>query len=123
MAETTPRKSHYTKRQYLHYCREHREKLSKDLEARSTTEALSEPKMRTTFLAVQDQQSEVVSETQTVTSRPTSPLAPTTASTVVPAKLAHLEKLEEQNEDDRESQWKHGRINCGNQEFFESKLE
>jgi hypothetical protein len=92
------------KRQYLRYCREHREKLSKLSETSNTTEALSEPKMGSTYLAVQGQQSEVVSDAQTVVSRPTSTLAPTIASTVVPAKFDHLEKLEEQNEDDNRSQ-------------------
>lgn len=92
------------RRQYLRYCREHREKLSKIPETPNTTEALSKPKTSSTFLGVQEQQPEVVSDAQTVVSRPTSTLAPTTASTVVPAKLDHLEKLEEQNEDDNRSQ-------------------
>ncbi|PMD16118.1 hypothetical protein NA56DRAFT_649723 [Hyaloscypha hepaticicola] len=92
------------RRQYLRYCREHREKLSKISETPNTIEALSEPKIGSTLLAVQGQQSEVVSDAQTVVSRPTSTLAPTTASTVVPAKLDHLEKLEEQSEDDNRSQ-------------------
>lgn len=92
------------RRQYLRYCREHREKLSKILETTNTTEALSKPKTSSTLLAVQEQQPKVVSDTQTVVSRPTSTLAPTTASTVVPTKFDHLEKLEEENEDDNRSQ-------------------
>jgi hypothetical protein len=95
------------KRQYLRYCREHREKLSKVLEASNTSEAISGPTMGTTFLAIQGQKSDVVHDAQTVISKPSSTLAPTTASTVIPAELEStesLEKLEQQNEDDSRSQ-------------------
>lgn len=95
------------KRQYLRYCWEHHEKLSKVPEARGTTEAKLEPKMNPTFLATQGQPSKVADDAQTVISRPTSTLAPTTASTVIPAKLESAEslaKLDEQGEDDTRSQ-------------------
>ncbi|KAH8749410.1 hypothetical protein F5882DRAFT_488661, partial [Hyaloscypha sp. PMI_1271] len=71
------------KRQYLRYCWEHHEKLSKG------------------------QPSKVADDAQTVISKPTSTLAPTTASTVIPAKLESAEslaKLDEQGEDDTRSQ-------------------
>jgi hypothetical protein len=95
------------RRQYLRYCREHHEKLSKVPDLWDITEPISEPKTSTTFLAVQGQQSQPVEDNQTVISKPTSTLAPTTASTVVPAKLEsseNLERLEEQDEDDNRSQ-------------------
>jgi len=92
------------KRHYLRYCREHREKLSKIPDTQITSENLPEPKPDTAFLAVDGQQSAVVSDARTVISRPASTLAPTTASTVVPAKLGQLERLEEQIEDDNRSQ-------------------
>ncbi|KAE8440784.1 hypothetical protein EG329_006584 [Mollisiaceae sp. DMI_Dod_QoI] len=95
------------KRQYLRYCREHREKLSKVPEARDATEAMLEPKMSFTFLAAQGQQSKLADDAQTVISRPTSTLAPTTASTVIPADLESAEslaKMDEQDEDDTRSQ-------------------
>ncbi|KAH8805202.1 hypothetical protein F5884DRAFT_885273 [Xylogone sp. PMI_703] len=95
------------RRHYLRYCREHREKLSKLPEPRNTAEEIPESKISTTFLAVQRQQDSVPYDAQTVISRPTSTLASTTASTVIPAQLEsteHLDKLEEQNEDDNRSQ-------------------
>ncbi len=92
------------RRQYLRYCREHREKLSKIPEIPNTTGSLLKSKTSSTLLAVQKQQPEVVSDAQTVVSSPTSTLAPTSASTVVLAKLDHLEEFEEQNEDDNRSQ-------------------
>lgn len=92
------------KRQYLRYCREHREKLSKVPEPLNTSETLPELEMGNAFLTVKGQQIEVISDAQTVVSRPTSTLAPTTASSVVPAKFEHLGNLEEQDEDENRSQ-------------------
>lgn len=95
------------RRQYLRYCREHREKLSKDPEVRNATEARPDSETKAAFLAVQNQKVEAGEDAQTVISRPTSTLAPTTSSTVIPAKLERpetLEKLDEQNDDDTRSQ-------------------
>lgn len=95
------------KRQYLHYCREHHEKLSRVPEERNAIESASQPKTDSTLLAVQGQQPDTHDDARTVISRPTSTLAPTTASTVIAAKLEgalRLENLEEEDEDDNRSQ-------------------
>jgi hypothetical protein len=71
------------------------------------TEAMPDSETRAAFLAVQNQKFETSGDAQTVVSRPTSTLAPTTSSTVVPAKLERaeiLETLNEQNDDDTRSQ-------------------
>jgi hypothetical protein len=61
---------------------------------------ISEPKIETSFLAAQAQQSHQ-DETRTVISKPASTLAPTTASTVIPARLESAEREEEQSDDNR----------------------
>lgn len=94
------------KRQYLHYCRAHHEKLSKITEERNAIESTSKPETASTFLAVQGKQPVLHDDTQTVISRPTSTLAPTTASTVNAARLEAAAKLENliEDEDDNRSQ-------------------
>jgi hypothetical protein len=95
------------KRQYLRYCWEHHEKLSRIGEARNTNEATLEPTTNPDFLTPQVQESKVSDDVQTVISRPTSTLAPTTASTVIPARLeiaGSQIRLDEQDEDDNRSQ-------------------
>jgi hypothetical protein len=94
------------RRQYLRYCREHREKLSKVSETKPATELPLEPNSGTTFLAVHGQQTQHVDGDRTVISKPTSTLASTTASTMILAKLENSESqetLEEQNDDDDRS--------------------
>jgi hypothetical protein len=88
------------RRQYLQYCREHHHKMAVVPETRS----LLEPKVETNFLAVQGQHPRNDDDTRTVMSKPTSTLAPTTASTVIPAKLENINRNEEASNDDTRSQ-------------------
>jgi hypothetical protein len=92
------------RRQYLRYCRDHHEKLSKVPE---TTERILEPNNPIQLLALQGQKPHLIDDDQTMISKPTSILAPTIASTVVPDKLNNsnnLGRVEEEYEDDNRSQ-------------------
>jgi hypothetical protein len=92
-------------RQYLRYCREHHEKLSKAPAVLCKSADSSELKFGTDLLEVQDQQSRLFND-ETATSKPTSTLASTTASTIDPTNLDAdgLERLEDENEADDRSQ-------------------
>ena len=92
------------RRQYLRYCREHHDKMAVVPETRSVAASLPEPKVETNFLTVQGQHPQNDDDTRTVMSKPTSTLAPTTASTVIPAKLENINRNEEPSEDDTRSQ-------------------
>ncbi|CAG8954756.1 hypothetical protein HYFRA_00004681 [Hymenoscyphus fraxineus] len=95
------------KRQYLYYCREHRETLSRAPGLRDVIEITPEPIIGSTSLTVQKQNSTSHDDAQTVISRPTSTLAPTTASTVIATKLESAMRLgdvEEEAENDNRSQ-------------------
>ncbi|OXV09550.1 hypothetical protein Egran_02691, partial [Elaphomyces granulatus] len=93
------------RRQYLRYCREHHEKLSKAPAVLYKSAASSELKFGTDLLEVQDQQSRLFND-ETAISKPTSTLASTTASTMDPINLDAdgLERLEDENEADDRSQ-------------------
>lgn len=83
------------RRQYLRYCREHHDKMAVVPET---------CKVETNFLVVQGQQPRNDDDTQTVMSKPTSTLAPTAASTIIPATLENIERNEESSDDDTRSQ-------------------
>lgn len=94
------------RRQYLRYCREHHEKLSKAPAALYKSVASSEQNLWTNFPEVQGQQSRFFSDDETAISKPTSTLAPTTASTMDPANLETadgLERLRDEIETDDQS--------------------
>lgn len=91
------------RRQYLRYCREHRERLSRITEAPSSVKF--SPEQNTTDIFLQDQQPRIEGDTQTVISNTRSTLAPTTASTVNPVKLENSDTMETpEGQDDGDSQ-------------------
>lgn len=97
------------RRQYLRYCREHHEKLSKSDELQHGARRSQEPEYSSVLLAVEGHQPQLVSHTdnQTTISRPTSTLAPTTASTIIVDRmneLGDLNKLDQNIDDDTRSQ-------------------
>ena len=87
------------RRQYLRYCREHHEKLSKAPAALNKSVASSEQKFETNFLEVQGQQSRSFIDDEMAISKPTSTLASTTASTMDPANLETADGLERLRDD------------------------
>jgi hypothetical protein len=86
------------RRQYLRYCREHHEKLSKKPAAREVTQSNLENEKRTAVLDIRDKQISRDTESHSSGLRPTSTLAPTNASTFV---QASLDRLIEVSDEDR----------------------
>jgi hypothetical protein len=84
------------RRQYLWYCREHRDKLA--LEPEEAKKEIRSAERKTAVLGVQDQQSSKDAKSYAVGSKPPSTLALTTASTLV---TTNLDTVEEESDGDR----------------------
>ena len=84
------------RRQYLWYCRKHRDKLALELEEEKKEVWSAERK--TAVSGVRDQQSSKDAKGYAVGSKPASTLALTTASTLVPT---NLDTVEEESDGDR----------------------
>ena len=84
------------RRQYLWYCREHRDKLA--LEPEEAKKEVWSTERKTAVSGVRDQQSSKDAKSYAAGSKPPSTLALTTASTLVPTKL---DTVEEESDGDR----------------------
>jgi hypothetical protein len=85
---------------YLRYCRDHRDKLSKEPRPKRVQDQVQVVES-TTLLVAHGHTPRLDTDTQTIMSKPTSSLAPTTASTMIEAKVQSIEEVEELFDDNQ----------------------